>query len=124
MKRLIADNEKLDNVFALFKDIVTVDSIVDKLIFVYASWDDAAEDNQQIDVDDSYGRLNDWFDLYYESVVTDCIRDAKDDFSFNEKYNEMSIDEQDDFERRLSDYIYDIKDEIIELMNDKEEENR
>lgn len=113
MKRLLASDENVDMAFTLFKENITLDNIGEKLLFIYDAWDDADNDNQLLDIDSHISHISEWFDNFYDSVISDCIKDAKDRYEFDEKYNELTIEEQEQLDKYVGDYIYDMKDELV-----------
>jgi DNA replication initiation complex subunit (GINS family) len=112
MKRLVIASENVDNLFSAFKEIVSVDDIASKIQEVYTAWDEAKENNQQLN-GENYLSIEDWFDSYYSSVIADCIKDAKDDYEFNEKYNNLTTSEEEELEERVDNFIVENKSTII-----------
>lgn len=121
MKRLLASDENVDMAFTLFKENITLDNICEKLLFIYDAWDDADNDNQLLDIDSHISHISEWFDNFYDSVVSDCIKDAKDSYEFDEKYNELTIEEQEQLDKYVGDYIYDMKDELVTYLQENGE---
>ena len=121
MKRLLASDENVDMVFTLFKENITLDNIGEKLLFIYDSWYDADNDNQLLDIDSHISHISEWFDNFYDSVISDCIKDAKDSYEFDEKYNELTIEEQEQLDKYVGDYIYDMKDELVTYLQENGE---
>ena len=121
MKRLLASDENVDMAFTLFKENITLDNICEKLLFIYDAWDDADNDNQLLDIDSHISHISEWFDNFYDSVVSDCIKDAKDSYEFDEKYNELTIEEQEQLDKYVGDYIYDMKDELVTCLQENGE---
>ena len=121
MKRLLASDENVDMVFSLFKENITLDNIGEKLLFIYDAWDDADNDNQLLDIDSHISYISEWFDNFYDSVISDCIKDAKDSYEFDEKYNELTIEEQKQLDKYVGDYIYDMKDELVTYLQENGE---
>lgn len=121
MKRLLASDENVDMAFTLFKENITLDNICEKLLFIYDAWDDADNDNQLLDIDSHISHISEWFDNFYDSVISDCIKDAKDSYEFDEKYNELTIEEQEQLDKYVGDYIYDMKDELVTYLQENGE---
>ena len=121
MKRLLASDENVDMVFSLFKENITLDNIGEKLLFIYDAWDDADNDNQLLDIDSHISHISEWFDNFYDSVINDCIKDAKDSYEFDEKYNELTTEEQEQLDKYVGDYIYDMKDELVTYLQENGE---
>lgn len=121
MKRLLASDENVDMAFTLFKENITLDNIGEKLLFIYDAWDDADNDNQLLDIDSHISHISEWFDNFYDSVISDCINDAKDNYEFDEKYNELTIEEQEQLDKYVGDYIYDMKDELVTYLQENGE---
>lgn len=121
MKRLLASDENVDMAFTLFKENITLDNIGEKLLFIYDAWDDADNDNQLLDIDSHISHISEWFDNFYDSVINDCIKDAKDNYEFDEKYNELTIEEQEQLDKYVGDYIYDMKDELVTYLQENGE---
>ena len=121
MKRLLASDENVDIAFTLFKENITLDNIGEKLLFIYDAWDDADNDNQLLDIDSHISHISEWFDNFYDSVISDCIKDAKDSYEFDEKYNELTIEEQEQLDKYVGDYIYDMKDELVTYLQENGE---
>lgn len=121
MKRLLASDENVDMAFTLFKENITLDNIGEKLLFIYDAWDDADNDNQLLDIDSHILHINEWFDNFYDSVISDCIKDAKDNYEFDEKYNKLTIEEQEQLDKYVGDYIYDMKDELVTYLQENGE---
>ena len=121
MKRLLASDENVDMAFTLFKENITLDNIGEKLLFIYDAWDDADNDNQLLDIDSHISHISEWFDNFYDSVISDCIKDSKDSYEFDEKYNELTIEEQEQLDKYVGDYIYDMKDELITYLQENGE---
>lgn len=121
MKRLLASDENVDMAFTLFKENITLDNIGEKLLFIYDAWDDADNDNQLLDIDSNISHISEWFDNFYDSVISDCIKDAKDIYEFDEKYNELTIEEQEQLDKYVGDYIYDMKDELVTYLQENGE---
>lgn len=121
MKRLLASDENVDMVFSLFKENITLDNIGEKLLFIYDAWDDADNDNQLLDIDSHISHISEWFDNFYDSVISDCIKDAKDSYEFDEKYNKLTIEEQEQLDKYVGDYIYDMKDELVTYLQENGE---
>ena len=48
-RRLVKATENSDNVFSLFKNLISVEEISDELNDLYSAWNEASNDNQQID---------------------------------------------------------------------------
>lgn len=121
MKRLLASDENVDMAFTLFKENITLDNIGEKLLFICDAWDDADNDNQLLDIDSHISHISEWFDNFYDSVINDCIKDAKDNYEFDEKYNELTIEEQEQLNKYVGDYIYDMKDELVTYLQENGE---
>lgn len=119
MKRLVKANENIDNVFSLFKDAVSTDEIVSELKDAYQAWEDASQENQQID-DLQFSNLADWFENFYSSIIGDLITKAKENYDFEEKYNNLSNDEQNEVDNSVKDYVYNLKNDLV---NDLQQEN-
>lgn len=122
MKRLVKANENTDNVFSLFKDAVSIDEIVSELKDAYQAWEDASQENQQID-DLQFSNLADWFENFYSSIIGDLITKAKENYDFEEKYNNLSNDEQNEVDNSVKDYVYNLKNDLINNLQRENNEN-
>lgn len=112
MKRLIRANTNTDNIFSLFKELVSLEDIGEKLGEVYSAFKEAQENNQQIDEED-YISVDEWFNNYYSSVSSDCIKQAQEDFDFADKYKNLTTEEENEFIQKVIAYIFDNKDNIV-----------
>jgi hypothetical protein len=122
-KRLVKATENSDNVFSLFKNDVSVEEISNELNDLYSAWNDASNDNQQMD-DLQFSSVDAWFDNFYTSIVDDLIVKAKEDFEFKDKYNNLSTDEQNELKEDIQNYILNLKSDVVEnLQSNNDEEN-
>ena len=118
-RRLVKATENSDNVFFLFKNLISVEEISDELNDLYSAWNEASNDNQQID-EIKFSSVNEWFDNFYTSIVEDLIIKAKEDFEFEDKYNNLSTDEQDELKEDVQNYILNSKSDVVENLQSKD----
>ena len=118
-RRLVKATENSDNVFSLFKNLISVEEISDELNDLYSAWNEASNDNQQID-EIKFSSVNEWFDNFYTSIVEDLIIKAKEDFEFEDKYNNLSTDEQDELKEDVQNYILNSKSGVVENLQSKD----
>ncbi len=118
-RRLVKATENSDNVFSLFKNLISVEEISDELNDLYSAWNEASNDNQQID-GIKFSSVNEWFDNFYTSIVDDLIIKAKEDFEFEDKYNNLSTDEQDELKEDVQNYILNSKSYVVENLQSKD----
>ena len=121
MKRLVVASENVDSLFSAFKEIVSIDDISSKIQEIYTAWNEAKENNQQLDGED-YLSIEDWFDSYYSSVIADCIKDARDDYEFNEKYDNLTTSEEEELEERVDNFVVENKSTIISTIENTDTE--
>ena len=118
-RRLVKATENSNNVFSLFKNLISVEEISDELNDLYSAWNEAANDNQQID-EIKFSSVNEWFDNFYTSIVEDLIIKAKEDFEFEDKYNNLSTDEQDELKEDVQNYILNSKSDVVKNLQSKD----
>lgn len=106
----------LDNIFIEFKNLITIDKLVELLHNVYVAWQEANESNL---IDEEYSSFKDWFEDYYDSIIDDTISVANDDFNFNDKYLNLSVDDIKELKSLIKKYIYDSKNEIENKMDER-----
>ena len=117
-KRLIKANDTTDSLFTQFKQIVSIEEICSLIHEVYISWQNA---NLNKTIDENYNGFSAWFEDYYTSVTEDCIRKANDDFIFHDKYQELSVEEQNQLKNDIEDYIYENKNNINNQLSLKDD---
>jgi len=114
MKRLVA-NDNVDDLMILFKQYISLDNITEMLGMIYSAWNTAKSENQ---VDEQYHTADEWFLDYYTSIVSDCIRDAREHYEFEDKYSNLSVEDMETLEIEIKQYIYENKNEIISMLQE------
>ena len=112
--------DKLDNIQNLINNIDKVKTQLDTIAKSgILNQEQIKSDNQQID-EIKFSSVNEWFDNFYTSIVEDLIIKAKEDFEFEDKYNNLSTDEQDELKEDVQNYILNSKSDVVENLQSKD----
>lgn len=113
MKRLIA--EVTDDLMDLFKQAVSVEDIADEVSKAYSAYEEATDNDQQLD-EEQYKDLDAWFNEYYTSIVPDCLERAKESYDFNDKYGLAEMSDVESLKEKVAEYINANKVNIFNLI--------